>query len=233
MKVISKKLFALAAVCASTVLSAQAQTLVDTWSYLGGGLSPATYGGVYRPASLDPDAASDSGASIAVSGWTSGGLGSSGFPEGYGGIYTLFSASTVFTIQTTNVLTNVETISVSFLSGGGTSYDENSLLLNYNIGNVGLAQTSFLAVDEGIVDTPIGDTEVTRYTWTWDVSGLGPSTGFSVVNWTSGVHTFFNEISMTQTQAVPEPSTYALVGMGFGIALVLRMRSRKHSNLSA
>lgn len=230
MKVVFKKFFALAAVCAATALSAQGQTLVDTWSYAGGGLSPATYGGVYRPASLEPDAASDSGASIGVTGWTSGGLGSSGYPEGYGGIYTFNSLSTSFNLQTSNVLSGVQTITISFLSGGNTSYAANSIALNYNIGNVGLASTSFLPQDMGIVDTPIGPTEMTRYTWTWNVVGLGSSTGFSA-SWTSGNHTFFDEVNLVQ--AVPEPSTYALIGLGLGMAFVLRKRSRKSSTLSA
>ena len=225
MKIAAMKMFILTVVCAATVLSAQAQTLVDVWSFEGGGLDPVTYGGNFRPATLNPDAGSAPGAGITYTGMTSGGLGSSTVPEGYGGIYTNNSSSVAFTLQTTNVLSNIETITVSFLSGGLTTFSETSLTLNYNLGNVGVASSSYLPpVLIGPVETPIGPVPMTLYTWTWDVSEFGLSTGFSL-NWSSGVHTFVGDINMTQ--AVPEPSTYVLIGVGLGIMLVLRKRSRK------
>lgn len=224
----SKKLSTLLlAACAATVVSAQAQVLTDVFSYAGGGLSPLTYTGEpnpYRPANLIPDAAADAGGTISFTGMTSGGLGSSSFPDGYGGIYTFFSAAPVFTFTTSNVLEDVGVISISFLSGGGNEagFLSSSLTLDYNVGSQALAASSFSAVPAGELESPVGEVEVTLYTWTWDVTALGASTGFDL-NWTAtGAHSFFDQI--TVTQAVPEPSTYLLIGLGLVVVVLLRKR---------
>ena len=228
-KVVMKKFLMPALVCAMA-LSAQAQTLVDTWSNSGGGLNLATYGGEYRPAVLTPDTGSAPGAGITYTGVTSGGLGSITVPEGYGGFYTNNSSSVAFTLQTSNVLTGATTITLSFLSGGIGTFSASSVTLSYNVGHSNVASSSYGAVPAGLVDTPIGEVPMTTYTWSWDVSSFGPSTGLTL-NWGTGVHTFFDQVTMTQ--AVPEPSTYALLGLGLGVAFVLRRRSRKSSTLSA
>ncbi len=217
-----RKLAVLTVAVAACLAPLQAQTLVDTWSYDGGGLSPTTYSGSFKPAVLVPDASANSGATISVSGMTSGGLGSSGFPEGYGGIYTLFSSEVNFGMTTSNVLSSVGRITFSFLAGGGTTYDAGDLLLNFNAGNPALESISFTPQSAGLVSTPIGDVEVTLYTWTWDVSGLGLSNGFSV-NWSALQHTFINDITLTQ--AVPEPTVAGLMALGAG-CLLLRRRGR-------
>lgn len=209
-------------------LSAQAQTLVDVWSYAGGGLSPASYPAApnpYRPPELFPDADADSGASILVSGMTSGGLGSSSFPEGYGGIYTFFSANPSFTLQTDNVLAGVETITVSFLAGGGTTYDAFSLTLDYNLANPALVSTSFVVQAAGEIDSPIGPVEMTLYSWTWDVSALGTSSEFATTWTTNGEqHMFYDDINLTQ--AVPEPSVFGLIGLGSAVLCFRRRYTR-------
>lgn len=219
---------ALAAICVVATVSIQAQTLTDTWSYAGGGLSPATYGGTYRPASLIPDTGSAPGASITYTGMTLGGLGSSTYPEGYGGIYTFFSTDVSFTLQNTNILSGTQTITISILAGGGEpgGYYDDSVLLDFNLGNSGLESSSFSSIYIGPVETPIGPQVMTRYIWTWDVSALGASTAYSAT-WSAGAHVFISEVSTMQ--AVPEPSSILLAGLGFGVVLYLRKRKRRIS----
>jgi len=211
--------------CAMSV--ANAQTLVNTWTVAGGGLSPATYGGAYRPSTLVADTGGS--ATIAMSGLTSGGLGSGSFPGGYGGIYTFFSTGLSLTLQVTDVLAGIDEVSFTFLAGGGSptlvSYLQNSISLNYNSGNTAVTSSAFSAISGITVDSPIGEQELTSYTWTWtNLSSLGASDGFSIA-WNSQgqAHVFLTDISVTQ--AVPEPSAIGLLALG-GAALVWRCRRR-------
>jgi len=214
---------------------AQAQVLTNTWSYSGGGLAPGTYEalgdpGKYKPATLVPDAAASNGATIDLTGLTSGGLGSSTSPDGYGGLYTFFSSTVSLNLQTSIVLAGVQTITVSFLEGGGTTYGSSSLSLNYNLSHSAVTSSSFTAISAGPVDTPIGPVTMTTYTWTWDVSSLGSSSAFSV-NWLADQqHTFFDNMNVVQT--VPEPSTCALLGLsGVGVLWMHRRHTRKKAVL--
>lgn len=221
----------LLAIGLATLVSAQAQTLTSTWTDAGGGLNPATYGGNYRPDVLVPNTGSTSGGTIAMSGFTSGGLGSSGFPGGYGGIYTFFSTNPSYILNTTTILEGVDEITISLWAGGGNpaaiAYTATSLLLDYNSGNQNLASTSFDNSETRIEkDTPVGDVTMTLYKWTWTgISDLGALTSLST-QWDtqSTPHVFTTEISITQ--AVPEPSTLALLLAG-GALFALR-RKRKH-----
>lgn len=216
--------------------SVQAQTLVNSWTLAGGGLNPATYGGAFRPATLIPDASASNGATIGQTGLTSGGLGSN-TAGAYGGIYTFFSTNVSFTLQANTVLDGVETITLSFLAGDGApayTYNSSSLVLNFNGLNPAVAATDFDAVTGIIVDSPIGPQSLTQYTWTWDVSELGASTGFSTSWGTQPAqgptpaqqHVFYTDITLTQ--AVPEPSAVCLIAMG-GVAVLFRRKRRMSS----
>ena len=218
--------------CAVPVTNAQ--TLVNTWTVAGGGLSPATYtsGNTtdYRPATLVSDTGSTGNATISMSGLTSGGLGSSSFPGGYGGIYTFFSTGLTLDLQVTDVLVGIDQISFTFLAGGGSptlvSYLQNSITLNYNLANAAVASSSFSATPGIIVDSPIGEQNLTSYTWTWtNLSSLGASDGFSL-GWTGQgqAHVFMTDISVTQ--AVPEPSVFGLLALGAAAFGWLRRKKR-------
>lgn len=223
------------------VTSVQAQTQTDSWTYVGGALHPDTYSalgtpGKYRPATLIPDALAANGATIGVTGQgSSGGLGSSGFPDGYGVYYTFFSAPVTFTLQTANVLAGIDTITVSLSAGGGNptllTYNASSLALNYNPTYSNQAASTFSQVSLGLVDTPIGETAMTQYTWTWNVSALGASSGFSTT-WTTGYqHSAFGEFQLTQ-QSVPEPSSVVLAALGMAGLSSLRRRPRQSARVS-
>lgn len=215
--------------------SSQAQTLVDTWSYdrsptnepQGGGFDPATYSGTFRPAVLTPDAGSDGGGTISVIGMTTGGLGSSGYPEGYGGYYTFFSDNPSFTLESSTLLDGVDTITISFLASAGdgpVNYNASYLTLNYNLANPALAATSYNVVTGFVVDSPLGPQNLNLYTWTFTgLSGLGESTGYSTSWVATGHHVYYGEISVTQ--AVPEPTATCLIALG-GVAIALRRKRR-------
>lgn len=217
----------------ATLLSVQAQTQVDVWTFAGGGLDPATYGGNFRPTPILPDAASNNGATIVASNlvvvpFGSGGLGSSG-AGAYGGIYTFFAEGASFTMQTSTILDGVDTITFTFLAGGGSptliEYDASSLTLNYNGANPSVASSDFSTISGIIVDSPIGQQELTQYTWTWtNVSAMGPTTGFSTAWDAQGMeHAFYTDFTLTQT--VPEPSVLGLIVLG-GAVCVLRRKRR-------
>jgi len=229
---ISQKKFSavLLAACVASALSIQAQTLIDTFSYAGGALNPATYGvGVYQPANLISDTGSTGGGGIGVTNMNAGGgLGSSSYSEGYGGIYTLGSTPT-FSYSTNTVLTGVETVTISLLSGGLTGFALESVKLNYNLGGTQALQAlSFSSVAGGSVDSPLGVMPVTLYTWTWNVSELGAINALNL-RWGAGQHVFIDEIIVTQ--AVPEPSTYVLIGLGLVAVVFLRKRLRSGTSV--
>lgn len=211
--------------------------LIDTWTYQGnsgaGGLDPAKYGGNYTPNPLLPDVGSTGDGHISIFNFISGGVGSSGYPDGYGGYLTLFSSSISLQYQTTTILSELDSITLSFKVGGGANgyvpspitYSNNSITLNYNGGNQALESSSFRSVSAGIEPTPVmGDQEMTIYTWTWNgISLLDPLTDFSF-SWNTGGKNFvfFNEISVAQ---IPEPTAVVLIFAG-SLVLLLSHRRR-------
>ena len=235
-----------AALSALTIASAHADTLVDTWTLSGGGLDPANYtaeANKYLPSALVSDASSTGSATITgldtftgSSGFGTGGIGSSsGFPNGYGGIYTFFSSSITLTVQTSTVLSGVDTVTFSALIGGGSnatfvpSLNQSSLLLDFNADNTAVAASSYsVSVDPITVSTPIGDQDLHLYTWTWDVGSLGDSVAFAFdISTTNDPHVWLQDLSLTQATAaaVPEPATYAAIFGGLVlVGVVLRRR---------
>lgn len=220
---------------AATLLSAQAQTLTYSWTYEGGGLDPATYAlpgppvnPGYKPSTLVPDD-SATGASISVTGYDygmSGGLGSSGYPEGYGFFYTVLQAEINLTINVTNVLDDIGTVTLSFRGNDlSTPWSQSILSLNYNPENTAVMALDYFTAPAG-EDPEWGP--LTAYTWIWDVSGLGASGGFSItVNAASlAQHTTIGPINLTQT-AVPEPSVFGLLALGVGGLWLLRSRRNR------
>jgi len=225
----------LAAIACGVVLapSLRAETQTDIWSLAGGGLNPNTYTSApnkYQPPVLFPDAAANHGATITYTGMNiedTGGLGSSSFPNGYGFFYTFFNAPVSFSLQTSTVLAGVETITVKFNSGGGTTFNAASLTLNFNPTHMALAvQPSDFTTSPG-GSSPFG--ALTNYSWTWNVTGFGPSTGLST-SWTATAeHTTFADLQLIQ-QSVPEPSSFALVSLGVAGLVGRRRRSGKSAH---
>ena len=219
-------LFVLLAVAARY---ANAQVLTNTWSLAGGGLNPTNYGGNFRPSVLASDTGSTGTATIGMSGLspTSGGLGSTALGA-YGGIYSFFSSGLALNLQVTNVSSGIVDMTFGFLGGGGSpvlTYSNSSLSLNFNAGNTAVASSSFSAVPGIVVDSPIGEQELTAYIWRWtNLSLLGSSSMFSIA-WTAPrQHAFITDIVVTQT--VPEPSVFALLVIGAAGLWFLRNRTR-------
>jgi hypothetical protein len=160
---------------------------------------------------------------------TSGGLGSTALGA-YGGIYSFFSSGLALNLQVTNVSSGIVNMTFGFLGGGGSpvlTYSNSSLSLNFNAGNTAVASSSFSAVPGIVVDSPIGEQELTAYTWRWtNLSLLGSSSMFSIA-WTAPrQHAFITDIIVTQ--AVPEPSVFALLSMGAAGLWFLRKKTRSY-----
>lgn len=205
--------------------SAEAQTLVDNWTYVGGGLDPATYGGNNKPLTLTADVLQSNGALIGVSAIPSSvaGLGLGG--EAYEGYYN-FSSILTFSVSSGTVLPGTESISFSFYS-----YDliDSSLVLDYNGSNLNLTTEDFVVGEE--IDYYVAAIDLTvtlfQYTWTWDVSDLGPTSGFTVEWTTPDSHNFITDLSLVQT--VPEPTVGGLLALGVGACLLRRRRDREQA----
>ncbi|MEX1119847.1 MAG: PEP-CTERM sorting domain-containing protein [Terrimicrobiaceae bacterium] len=236
MIVIRKCLFSFAALFAASSLL-HSSPLVDNWTYAGGGLDPESYTAQpdkYRPTPINPDAANNNGATIVATNlvvipFGSGGLGSAN-AGAYQGIYTFNASNASFALTSGTILDSLDEITITIVAGGGfptlLTYNSSTLSLNYNGSNPALASSSFLSTDLGIISTPVvGDLNLFQYTWTWTgLASLGETTQFSTSwNVQGQQHAFFQEISLTQ--AVPEPSTVALIAIG-GAFCALRRRRR-------
>lgn len=213
--------------------STNAQVLTNTWTLAGGGLNPTNYGNNFRPATLVSDTGSTGTATIAMSGLTSGGLGTTNpsNPGPYGGIYAFLSRNLALNLQVSNVSAGLSEISLTFLAGGGSpvlSYTNNSLSLNFNATNPATASSSFTAVSGFEFDSPVMGTQIlTSYNWTWtNLSRLGSSSSFSIAWAATNQHSFITDVRVTQV--IPEPSTSALLGIVVlaGSFLLFRRRLR-------
>lgn len=221
------KVLAVTAVAVVTLVSAHAQTLTHSWTFDGGAFDPATYGGNFKPSAL-VEAANPPGSVLSIANYgTAPGLGSSNFPDGYGFFYNLNSTTPVFTIDITNVLADVDTITLSFWAGDylapgfGTNWSQTFLTLDY-----GDANPAVVAVDYS--KTPAEGSDfgtASIYSWTFDVSGLAATTEFSVVISGFGPHTPIKDISVVQV--VPEPTVVTLAALGASGMLFLRRRSSR------
>lgn len=190
------------------LLSANAQVQVETWSAAGGAWTAANQTGWTNGTGgvLNPDASADYGAELSATGATSGGI--------YSSYYYTSNSTPTFTLSTSNVLSGVQTISLSLTSNA--VFSDGSVTLTF--GSQSVEVDSFSSTSAGT----IGGFAATLYTWTFDVSSLAPENSFSLSWTTPSAHTAYEPISMTQ--AVPEPSTYALIALGLGALLFVRSR---------
>jgi hypothetical protein len=219
-------------IAVATLVSANAQTLVDTWSAVGGAWTPAN----------QPDfvAASPGGGILytdeAIANETNNSADNTGaiwnsiipppVPD-YPGIgiyddyyYTVYSTPTI-TLSTANILDGVQTITFTLISTDG--FDESTVALNFG----GLQpQGDFEFVNLG--PDPIFPANRFIYTWTWDVSALTAPEEFSLTWTTPVIHTPY--FSAEIVQAVPEPSTVAMAALGLSVVLARSRRRRANPN---
>lgn len=165
---------------------------------------------------LNPDASKDSGGELSVTGATSG------FYTSY---YYTNNSTPSFTLSTTNILPEIELITLSFEAAGLSTFSSGSVTLTINDTVQSLTPVySTAASGRSIVGNPS-----TFYTWSFDVSSLDSINSISLSWATSDIHTVYDNVQLTQ--AVPEPSTVAFLLIG-GIALGVFAVRRRQSDVA-
>lgn len=197
-------------------VSVRAQTIVDTFSDSGGAWTSSNQpdfvaaspgGGTLYTDQAILEGTNNSGSNTGAV-WTS--TISSGTNQGsglYGDYYYTFFSTPAISISTTNVLAGVDTITFTLVSNA--TFTSSSVGLTFNG-----TQTANDFDSEMVGYDSEFNVNIYLYTWTWDVSTV-TSTGSFSLDWTTpGYHTAY--FSAEVIQAVPEPSTYALMALGLG-----------------
>lgn len=128
-----------------------------------------------------------------------------------------------FSLTATTVVAGLETISfaIDYADISMTPIADINLSLNFSS-----AYSSLAPDGPGVVVTSFEEHGFgwTRYLYTWDVSQLGGTSGFSV-NWGAlAEHTAFTAVFLTQTSAVPEPAAWAAISASAVLAAALLRR---------
>lgn len=131
---------------------------------------------------------------------------------GFGNIYSPDSVNT-FRLDDTTPFTLGRVVFQVRNSTGTTPFDFESVRLQYDNGNG--AQSIYASRQ---------DLGGNASAWDWNVSGLNISS-YSIFFNASGTSLSLDAVAL-DTQAVPEPSTWALVGMGVAGILTLRRRRK-------
>jgi len=158
---------------------------------------------------LNPDSTADSGAELNVTGATSG------FYTSY---YYTNNSTPSFTLTTTNILPDIEQLTFSFESAGLSTFSSSTVTLAIN----GVVQSLSPVYSTVASGRKIAGFDSSYYTWAFDVSSFDTINSVSLSWATPSVHTVYDNVQLTQ--AVPEPSAIALLGVG-AAAWLLRRRS--------
>ena len=159
-----------------------------------------------------------------------------------GGIYSFFS-ETAFNINQTAPLSNLSSLTFQIYQAAGVDSNATNNLyvglptLTLNLGNntqdvITASPGTILSSTPAVVFGQ--STSLDDVGFTFDVSGVTQPIDSYTVNWQTATHsiTYGFDVTEAEPQAVPEPSTYAMIGLGF-IPLFWRFRQklRKHSVL--
>ncbi len=137
-----------------------------------------------------------------------------------------------FSVSDSTPLFGLQTVLFSTQTAVGSDDGFDALpVLNYNGGDQQLAFVGTWLLSSGSTYVPaIGtNANINTTSFQWDLSGLGAITSFEIV-WTSEPHAAIFSLQVDQgdtyalanPQAVPEPSTYALILLGAGALFWLR-----------
>lgn len=164
------------------------------------------------------------------------------------GIYTFFSA-THFQLTSTAPLAGMESFVFQMsiaagLSGpmGGTPLTFESLpsltltLADNSVVNVGAADFSLLQASASVVVPIVGATILESYGFQWDLSTYSNIASYTL-NWQVAYHSITYGLDTTEStqphsesvlQAIPEPSTWLLLGVG-ALLIAVRIRHARNS----
>ncbi|MEO6054241.1 MAG: PEP-CTERM sorting domain-containing protein [Chthoniobacterales bacterium] len=212
---------------------------INYTSTLGGNTSDITFGNFTeenRPSGVSTSVAGTAGQW--TSGIASGSLlfsGVTGFESDTtdflasgsgGGIYS-FSSNTHYQIASTSVLPNLETLifqlSIAEGTPGSALFAGPTLTVFAGLSSQNLsANYQALTAQTSVVIFGM-PSKLDSLAYQWDLSGIAdPITGFSIA-WQTDQHDIVYGMDVTQgdrfVQAVPEPSTWMLLGLGFAVVL--------------
>jgi len=148
-----------------------------------------------------------------------------------GGAYTL-------TFNKSDFSFDAQTVVLQLQWGLNTAEVLTDSLLSFNGGNQNIAatwsgQTSL--VSPVYVPSMGGTVDFSVYTWQWDLSGFGENITSVTISVNPPIHTSTSAGSLeiggaahpeAVFTAVPEPSTWLLLGLGLGVVVVFRHRRR-------
>lgn len=208
-------------------------TLTQSWTVAGGAWTKANqpdWTWTDDPSPLYSDEGNDSGAVLYVTDMATI-VDSRGSPTSENsGLLTSFfytkGSAPSFLLQATSILSGLETITftIDYADISVTAIESINLSLDFSSAYTGLA------ADATVVGSYTANGfDWTTWSYTWDVSDLGPTTDFSI-NWGAlDPHSAFAGLQLTQIgAAIPEPATYTILcALAIIAASALRKRGRK------
>lgn len=129
-------------------------------------------------------------------------------------LYTLFSADTVFSVTNSDPLENIETLFLQVDIAAQQSFTDITISIN---GGDPFSYTDVFVINSEAMEFNGLEGVSGTFGFQWDLRAFGAINEYTI-SFAAGQHTSLNSIRVDQgnvyTQAIPEPSTYALIGFG-------------------
>lgn len=200
-------------------------TVTETWYFntangVGGG-SGGAYGMGPWANGVVSASTTDSSYAQSVFNKVSGGAYATG-----NSLYTLFSTETVFSVTNSDPMANLETLFLQVDIAAQQSFTDIILSID---GGTPFSYTDVFIIDSEAMEFNGQEGVSGIFGFQWDLRGLGSISEYTI-SFAAGQHTSLNSIRVDEggvyAQAIPEPSTYALLGFGIVAAGVAYRRRR-------